>query len=475
MSYDRKLHFALRVFDNIRNQLIVNHRFLSRAIYGLEPKAIDDEENAIHSWATDGTYFYFSPERMVEQFINSDGSADIIFLHSLLHCMYLHPFFAERHNDKRLWDLACDIFVWDIIYQFGIDTVYSGERRRETDKIERSIKIMSAQSIYRYFRKGLSDGTIEKNDIEPLYRLFSVDDHVLWNGVSRKDGNNSDGKETQEDSSSMSDGKSGSEGHEGRDESGEYGNLAQEKNIDRWRGIAERVEVELSESFSKGKLKGETAGNIIDTLESLDKSDIGYEDFLRKFAVMEERMTVDLDSFDYNYYTYGLNLYGDMPLVEPLEFREMHTIHDFVIAIDTSGSCDDDMVKIFLSRTFEILSENTFADSGLEIYIIQCDASIQNELMIKDSSELKEYVDELKIYGRGGTDFRPVFDRVEEIRRGGGLKNLKGLLYFTDGYGDYPDKPTDYKTAFVFAESDHSERIPPWIMRINIEEGFENT
>ena len=30
------------------------------------------------------------------------------------------------------------------------------------------------------------------------------------------------------------------------------------------------------------------------------------------------------------------------------------------------------------------------------------------------------------------------------------ITNLKGLIYFTDGYGDFPAKKPDYETAFVF-------------------------
>ena len=36
---------------------------------------------------------------------------------------------------------------------------------------------------------------------------------------------------------------------------------------------------------------------------------------------------------------YGMELYGNMPLVEPLEYKETDRVREFVIAIDTSG-CD---------------------------------------------------------------------------------------------------------------------------------------
>lgn len=52
-------------------------------------------------------------------------------------------------------------------------------------------------------------------------------------------------------------------------------------------------------------------------------------------------MQVDMDSFDPIYYHFGMETYGNMPLIEPLETKEMKKIEDFVIVIDTSMSCKE--------------------------------------------------------------------------------------------------------------------------------------
>ena len=66
---------------------------------------------------------------------------------------------------------------------------------------------------------------------------------------------------------------------------------------------------------------------------------------------------IHIYSFDYVFYTYGLSLYGNMPLVEPLESREISRVEDFVIVIDTSMSCSGDLVRRFLEETYDVLSE----------------------------------------------------------------------------------------------------------------------
>ena len=54
---------------------------------------------------------------------------------------------------------------------------------------------------------------------------------------------------------------------------------------------------------------------------------------------------MDPDSFDYVFYSYGLSLYGNMPLIEPQEVKEVYRIQEFVIVIDVSMSCSGELVR----------------------------------------------------------------------------------------------------------------------------------
>ena len=57
----------------------------------------------------------------------------------------------------------------------------------------------------------------------------------------------------------------------------------------------------------------------------------------------------------------------------------------------------------------------------------------------------------MAIKGLGGTDFRPVFQRVDEMIRDGEFANLKGLIYFTDGYGLFPEDGCEIPEVPVWA------------------------
>ena len=50
------------------------------------------------------------------------------------------------------------------------------------------------------------------------------------------------------------------------------------------------------------------------------------------------------------------------------------------------------------------------------------------------------------------------------------MKNLGGLLYFTDGKGIYPKKRPEYKTAFLFLDDYDESAVPPWAMRLRVEQ-----
>lgn len=77
----------------------------------------------------------------------------------------------------------------------------------------------------------------------------------------------------------------------------------------------------------------------------------------------------------------------------------------------------------------------------------------------------------MKIYGLGGTDFRPVFGFVDSLVEANEFSNLKGLIYFTDGWGLFPKYKPDYETAFVFLDNDyHNPEVPPWAIKLVLQD-----
>ena len=196
-----------------------------------------------------------------------------------------------------------------------------------------------------------------------------------------------------------------------------------------WQHIAEQMQTDL-ETFHKQR--GDEAGGMMQNLRAVNREKYDYTAFLKKFAVMGEAMRINDDEFDYVFYSYGMQLFPEkrMPLIEPLEYKDVKRIREFVIAIDTSGSVMGEQVQAFLQKTYNILQSTESFFSHINVSATR---TFRRTSKITSREEFDHYLQTMAIKGLGGTDFRPVFQRVDEMIRDGEFANLKGLIYFTDG------------------------------------------
>ena len=231
-----------------------------------------------------------------------------------------------------------------------------------------------------------------------------------------------------------------------------------------WQERASRARTAL-DTVLAGQATGAEA--VYESLAVAERDDVDYRAFLRRFCAEREVMAVDDDTFDYGFYSYGLRLYGNVPLVEPTETREEKRIEDLVIAIDTSMSTSGEQVRKFLESTYSILRSSETFTRRFNIRILQCDDRLRRDDTVRDLRELKEYMEDFKLVGGSSTDFRPVFDYVEKLRAEGQFTQLRGLIYFTDGMGTYPKLPTPYETAFIMLQPPPiAIEFPPWAIRL---------
>ena len=309
---------------------------------------------------------------------------------------------------------------------------------------------MTAENVYAGFRAG----TLTEKF--PLYQqIFTTDDHSMWYG--------SDDTNNEHFKSPESCGNDGAYGLEQREEK-------RRRTAQAWREISERLCSEL-ENFAKHQ--GSESGSFLQSLQHLNRERYDYSAFLKRFAVMGEVMKPDPDNFDYSLYVHGLRMYGNVALVEPLEYREVRRIREFVIAIDTSGSVAGELVQKFLNKTFTLLKSTDSFFSHAKIRIIQCDAAVQEAVNVTVQEATENYLPTMTLKGFGGTDFRPVFAYVDRLIAQKEFTDLKGLLYFTDGYGTFPEKKPPYETAFIFLRDNNkfyeSPDVPPWAIKLVLE------
>ncbi|MDE6995440.1 MAG: hypothetical protein K2P41_13635 [Lachnospiraceae bacterium] len=423
MQQDRQLQIrkiAGEVMGLAHDGILINMRFLDVALSRL--KIVCREQTGAHLF--DGMTLYYDPVLLLGQYKASPHYAARLYLHTLLHCIFYHGRNTDKLN-RIYWDLATDIAVEHTIVDMelhltGLPTDDLLQSRLEL--LRKQAGGLTAEKLYRHFR---IEEPSEKA-LEEWRKLCHYDEHIYWDRQEELD-------------------------------------LSQAE----WRKLSERIKADLK-SFSKDR---NNAQSIEQNLREATRERYDYTDFLRKFMVMGETVQINDDEFDYIYYTYGLQTYGNMPLVEPLEYKDSNKIRDFVIALDTSASCRGEVVQAFLQKTYNILQAGENFFSKINVHILQCDSEVRQDVKITQREEFDDFLVHGKLTGFGSTDFRPVFAYVEQLREKQEFDNLKGLLYFTDGYGIYPEWMPDYDVAFVFLEEDeNAPKVPPWAIKIVLDE-----
>lgn len=416
-----------RILSLIRDELYLDFRYLDRAIASLTPQKNEE----IRTFATDGLALYYSHEQLVRLFPSNPIFLNRAILHGILHCIFRHLWLREG-RDRSLWNLACDIAVEHLIDSLqkpSVKRIKSGIRTRLYEKIQKTGKAAAAPLIYEALEEkadSLSEPLFQK-EVYDLAREFYVDDHRYWPGDSK--------------SSPVA---------------------AQASS--KWEQIGRRTEQDLSVS---GKEGADQTDRMIVQIRS-GRRRRSYKDFLDRFTRLREELHINPDEFDPGFYSYGLRLYGNLPLIEPLESREVRKIREFAIAIDTSYSTSGDLVRRFLERTFEILEEKDHFFEKSRVHILQCDQKVQDHILVTSDRDVRRLLTSFQLAGGGGTDFRPVFSYLKEKIKGKEIRDLQGLLYFTDGKGIFPAAPPSYPTAFVFYDQKAPDHLPPWAMKFEL-------
>ncbi|MCI8813907.1 MAG: hypothetical protein HFH60_10995 [Lachnospiraceae bacterium] len=415
--FARQSNLGMKILQNCRNELYSFFPHLDGAFVGLPAKPDKDLEKI----ATDGEHLLFSPAFLAEIYGKSPTAVRRGYLHILLHCLYLH-LFRENVYSGRQWNLACDMAVEQMIEREALPGLQIS--LVENPVRERCFQLMggkglSAEQIYNMLGHSRFPYSLEE-----LEEAFSFDDHSLWGA--------------QKDPVKM----------------------AQTRK--KWEKV--RAYAGANQQGHRRRA-GREAGTDQEELELAYSNKYDYKRFLKRFAIPREEVELDTESFDYVFYNYGMEHYGNMPLIEPLEYKEVNRLEELVIAIDTSGSCTSEIVQQFLEETYGILSEKENFFHEMNVHIVQCDCCVQDVAVIHSEEEWNRYSKKIKIQGRGGTDFRPVFRYVEEQKEKGEIRKLKALIYFTDGDGVYPQSKPDYEVAFAFLEeTPKMEIVPPWAL-----------
>jgi len=236
-------------------------------------------------------------------------------------------------------------------------------------------------------------------------------------------------------------GKPGQQGQSGQPEQDEKWNIGEVKEYTGNKSEKE-LEHEMKQRTIEGvrqlKSRGEIPGAFKDYLSDiLNEPPMPWEEiFLDK---LRSRMEGELtwETLDRRYIAHDIYLPG-----EKGEYGKA------IAVLDTSGSITKQIVSQSVAQLRHVTNQ-----VSLKMTLVQCDSEIQE---IEDDWIPST---DLVIKGMGGTDFRPVFNAIDDGTLTGDI-----VIFFTDLYGTFPEDEPAIPVFWIDYDGTHDD--PPFGTRI---------
>lgn len=184
----------------------------------------------------------------------------------------------------------------------------------------------------------------------------------------------------------------------------------------------------LNEAYTYAKMQGNAPAGLDRYIDSLNSPKINWKEYLQKFIIREI-------PFDFSYSRPSKKSVSTGVFL-PSVMRENLEI---AIGVDTSGSMSPADLKECVGEVLGIIR----AYDCVTLTVLACDSEVHNVQDVKDESDLLNF----KFGGGGGTSFKPVFKWLEENK-----SHTKLLIFFTDGYGDFPESEPSIRTLWVLSK-----------------------
>ncbi|MCR5740546.1 MAG: VWA-like domain-containing protein [Lachnospiraceae bacterium] len=446
----RKDDTAKRAAERIRNvlgQIKRNYPLLIDAVNYLHPVEV---EEFIPGICTDGQKLFYFPESVLRE--KTDTANMYSILHIIFHGLLGHFYKGNDYDQKQLsWDVM-DLQVTRLFNEMGLAS--------SVTNVSNLFEGQYGFSLYYNAQKDINLQKRIRGNISYLKKVFSgmLDDHSTWAlpllelrmSENTGSGGNGSGREiTWIDITEVITGL-------GR--------------IDMSNGLPREVENALFRAMRDAGMKtwgSASAGIKGEEIVPDEKGILSYRCLIEEASRMTETADEE-DEIDPALYEYGLEIYGDIPLIEPLEHRFNRKLASVVVAVDTSGSCMD-CLREFRTETVEIFSEIGEMGSMERLHYLECDADITFEKEYPDILEMEDEKNNPHCFaGFGGTDFNPVFDRIRKYEEDG--ERIDFLVYFSDGMGDYPSENPGYPVYYIFPDKQYIEWAemftPSWVRKM---------
>ena len=387
-----------------RVQLLLKNPFFGYLANYLELREHESE----YPTGTDGNCLYYFPEKIDRL---EDEEIEGVFAHEVMHLALGH-IWRRGYREKRVWNMAAD---------YAINAILKDHfRLPEGVLYEKEFENKSVEQIYNELlnEEDLLGGAGD-----------TIDDHDVWSNSGETGG---DGANQTASQPGEALGKSAEASKEAVDKSAEAS-----KDEELWKQRA-------IEAAAVAKNQGMFPLGIARVVGELAYPSLNWRQLLHQY--IKQRSSEDYDWMrpDRRLLQYGV--YYPSPKSELLKIA---------VAVDTSGSVSDKQLGEFLTEVRNILQ----SFSSFRARLLACDAAVHADMVAVHDSDFESFLKCLS--GSGGTDFCPVFKKIDD-------DPPEVLVYLTDGDGKYPDSDQPFDVIWVM----NSYREPPFGRVIRLQ-GYE--
>ena len=203
----------------------------------------------------------------------------------------------------------------------------------------------------------------------------------------------------------------------------------------------------MHQALNIARAEGKVPGRVEETVKGAHASRLDWRTLLRRYMT-------DAAKSDYSWSLPNRRFIDSGLYLPSIRSEGMETI---AVIIDTSGSLPAATLAEFWAELREVAAEIR----PESVVVLQVDAALQ------DAAEYApdDLPDEIALKGRGGTDFRPGFQWLDEQ----GIRPSV-CLYFTDmECSDYPEAEPSFPTIWVnYSDPPSDWNREPWGERIDI-------
>ena len=429
---------TLALVANARRELLRRCPFLASIILQQEVSLENSPDRTI---ATTGKAILLNPQFLAD--LSPEGRVYVL-AHCAWHCALLH-FWRRGQRDKVLWDMACEVEVFNRLRR---DNWLECPEELAEDDLSDMADIFQELSAEEIYEKLSSNGQPNRDD-----GGGQIDQHLDDSPQSSTVHDSADGdagEDTEADDADETDDGEASPAEK-------RGSSLVVPALADVREVAEMLKqaVEDSGKLSNGGRRksgsgiGDVPGEVLELLDSLKPPSQDWRAILADFVV---RCHAD----QRRWYPSSRRHVWRGVYLPSIRSERLNA----VVAIDTSGSTSP-IIDRFFSELLGIIQS---VCTQYEITLIECDCKIQHVQQLTEFSQADKR-HKWKVHGLGGTDFRPVFDYVEE----NGL-TPDVLIYFTDGEGPAPTEAPEYPVIWVIAEIPDSDCAVPcdWGIEVKI-------